>query len=138
MAPRNAHTTRPPSAPLRRSSRARTPTIQLGPIGTTGHGRTKAGEATPVRRTTHAFTADVEPASVGSTRRGCMSDGELAVAPTSGQSASSRTSKRGHTEDDQDGGRGGKKACRVSLSNLFYESRNEANALPGESRLTNC
>ena len=59
-----------------------------------------------------------------------MNEGQLTLARTSGESASTHTSKRGCT-DDEHNGRGKKRACRVSLSCLFYESGNEAVPLPG-------
>ena len=131
MAPRKSPSTRkPPSTPLRKSTRAKTTDVEIGPVGTTRHGHTKARQPTPVRRSARALTADIEPASVGATRDGAMTDCELALARTSGERASSHTSKRSRTDDDQHNGKGGKKACRVSLSYLFYESRNEAAPLP--------
>lgn len=50
------------------------------------------------------------------------SDQEDNIAETA--ITSTQTSKRGRTEDDHENRKGGKKARKVSLSGLFYVSRN--------------
>ena len=106
--------------------------VQLGLGVKTRHGRGKAGQATPVGRTRAGALSLLRFVQQD------VTDGELALAPTPGQSASKHTSKRGRTDDEEDSARGGKKAYRVSLSSLFHESRNEATPLTGESCLTDC
>lgn len=118
MAPRKplSSSRKSTATPLRKSARAKTAEVELGQVGTTRHGRTKAGQPTPVRRSARALTADIEPASVDTTRQGPKED-DLAL--TTGEGASTCTSKRGRTEDNLHNGKGGKKARRVSASYLF-------------------